>query len=98
MWRGADMNARKPPLAAWKLATRTKRNGGIDIINLATQNDAFLLKNLHKFYNSLNIPWVKLISENYYRNGIVPGPRPKVSFWWKSLLKFQTTYKGISRA
>jgi hypothetical protein len=27
MWRGADLNARKPPLAAWKLATRPKKEG-----------------------------------------------------------------------
>jgi hypothetical protein len=97
MWRGADMNARKPQLAAWKLATRPKKNGGLGIINLATQNDALLLKNLHKFYNRLGIPWVKLIWENYYRNGVVPGLRPKGSFWWKSLLKLLTAYKGISR-
>jgi hypothetical protein len=61
MWRGTDMNAKKPPLAAWKLATRPKRNGGLGIINLETQNDVLLLKNLHKFYNRLDIPWVKLI-------------------------------------
>jgi hypothetical protein len=61
MWRGVDMNARKPPLAAWKLATRPKSNGGLAIINLSTQNDALLLKNLHKFYNRMDIPWVYLI-------------------------------------
>jgi hypothetical protein len=61
MWRGTDMNAKKHPLAAWKLAMRPKRNGCLGIINLATQNDALLLKNLHKFYNRLDIPWVKLI-------------------------------------
>jgi hypothetical protein len=35
-WRGSDLNARKPPLAAWKLATRPKREGGLGIINLKT--------------------------------------------------------------
>jgi hypothetical protein len=61
MWRGADINARKPPLAAWKLATRPKRNGGLGIINLSTQNDALLLKHLVKFFNRKNIPWVRMI-------------------------------------
>jgi hypothetical protein len=46
----------------------------------------------------MNIPWVKLIWENYYSNGDVPGFRPEGSFWWKSLLKLLTTFKGISRA
>jgi hypothetical protein len=75
------MNAKKPPLPVWKLASRPKRNGGLGIINLANQNDSLLLKNLHKFYNRMDIPWVNMIWENYYRNGAVPGPRPKGSFW-----------------
>jgi hypothetical protein len=27
LWRGADVNVRKSPLAAWNLATRSKENG-----------------------------------------------------------------------
>jgi hypothetical protein len=79
MWRGADMNARKPPLAAWNLATRPKSNGGFGVINLSTQNDALLLKNLHKFYNRMNIPRFNLVCDNYYRNGVVSFYRPKGS-------------------
>jgi hypothetical protein len=30
MWRGVDLNARKPPLAAWNLATKPKKMGGGD--------------------------------------------------------------------
>jgi hypothetical protein len=81
VWRGEDLNARKPPLAVWKLATRSKENGGMGIMNLATQNDALLLKFLHKFYNKLDVPWVQLIWNNYYRDGSVPDGRPKGSFW-----------------
>jgi hypothetical protein len=73
------------------------------IINLATQNDALLLKNLHKFFNKLHkffnkldVPWVQLIWNNYYRNGTVPDGRPKRSFWWRGLLKLLTQFKGIS--
>jgi hypothetical protein len=55
------MNAKKPTLAACKLATGPKRNGGFGIINLVNQNDALLLKNLHKFYNRMDIPWVNMI-------------------------------------
>jgi hypothetical protein len=54
--RGADLNAKKPPQATWSLATRPKKGGGLGILNLKTQNDALLLKNLHKFYNKVNCP------------------------------------------
>jgi hypothetical protein len=33
LWRGGDVNARKPPMAAWKLVTRPKSKGGLDVIN-----------------------------------------------------------------
>jgi hypothetical protein len=96
MWRGSDLNARKPPLATWKLAIRPKRNGGLGILDLATQNDALLLKNLHKLYNRWDIPWVQLVWNNYYQNGSLPDSRLKGSYWWKAHLKLITKFKGIS--
>jgi hypothetical protein len=48
LWRGANLNARQPPLAEWKLATRPKK-GGLGVLNLETKNDVLLLKNLHIF-------------------------------------------------
>jgi hypothetical protein len=33
----------------------------LGILNLETQNDALLLKNLHKFFNRADHTWVKLI-------------------------------------
>jgi hypothetical protein len=27
LWRGGDINAKKPPMAAWKLVTRPKAKG-----------------------------------------------------------------------
>jgi hypothetical protein len=96
MWRGADVNARKPPLVAWKLATRPKENGGMGIINLATQNGALLLKISHKFFNRMDVAWVQLIWDNYYRNGTFLDSRPKGSFWWRGLLNLLTQYKCIT--
>jgi hypothetical protein len=29
-WRGPDLNAKKPPLAAWRQATRAKKKGSRD--------------------------------------------------------------------
>jgi hypothetical protein len=34
LWRGGDINGNKAPLAAWKLATRPKRKGGLGVIRL----------------------------------------------------------------
>jgi hypothetical protein len=51
LWRGGDINAKKkPPMAAWKLVTRPKTKGGLGVIKLTVQNDAFLMKNLHNFF------------------------------------------------
>jgi hypothetical protein len=36
MWRGVGLNARKPPLAAWQLTTRPKKEGELGILNLET--------------------------------------------------------------
>jgi hypothetical protein len=77
MWRGSDINAKKPPLVAWSLGARPKSEGGLGILNIATHNDAFLLKNSHKFFNRVDCPWVKLIWDNYYSSGNLPGSRPK---------------------
>jgi hypothetical protein len=34
LWRGSDVNAKKPPLAAWKLVCRPKKKGGLGVIKL----------------------------------------------------------------
>jgi len=64
LWRGCDINSKKPPKAAWKLVTRPKIEGGLGIIGLDKQNIALLCKNLHKFFNKIEIPWVQLVWEN----------------------------------
>jgi hypothetical protein len=100
LWRGGDINGNKAPLVAWKLVTRPKRKGGLGlgVIRMRLQNEALLLKNLHKFYSKADLTWVKLIWNKYYNNGRLPGQIMKGSFWWRSLLKLITTYKGIAQA
>jgi hypothetical protein len=34
LWRGGDLNAKKPPLAAWKMVCKPKRKGGLGVIKL----------------------------------------------------------------
>jgi hypothetical protein len=52
------------------MVCRPKDKGGVGILNLKVQNEALLLKYLHKFYNKVNTPWVKLIWNTYYREKI----------------------------
>jgi hypothetical protein len=98
LWRGGDLNAKKPPLVAWKLVTRPKKKGGLGVLKLRVQNDALLMKNLHKFFSKANLLWVKLIWNKYYGNGSLPGQRKKGSFWWRSVLRLLNTFKGIIQA
>ena len=43
-------------LAAWDMVCNPKSKGGLGVLNLPVQNEALLLKFLHKFYNKMNIP------------------------------------------
>jgi hypothetical protein len=51
------------------MAYHPKSQGGLGILNLRVQNEALLLKNIHKFYNQHDLPWVALVWNNYYRQG-----------------------------
>jgi hypothetical protein len=64
------VNDKKPPLASWKLVTRSKCKewGGGGIITFKFQIPALFMKNLHKFFMKANLPWVQLIWAKYYSN------------------------------
>ena len=63
LWRGADINNKKTPKVAWDMVCLPKDEGGLGVIKLQTQNEALLLKLLHKFFNRDDIPWVHLVWE-----------------------------------
>jgi hypothetical protein len=97
MWRNSKSNAKCKPLVAWKKCTRPKRKGGLEIINMRSQNVALLLKHLDKFYNKRDIPWVNLIWNTHYSNGEVShAAKDRRSFWWKDLLKLCDLFRGIA--
>lgn len=50
-----------------------KEEGGLGVINLEKQNEALVLKNLDKFFNKKDIPWVSLVWEKHYSNGKLPN-------------------------
>ena len=66
------------------------------MLNLRTQNEALLLKYLHKFLNKEDLPWVNLIWEKYYRNGRLPGATNIGSPWWRDILKQIDKFKGFA--
>jgi hypothetical protein len=96
LWRGADPNATHPAQATWHLAWRTKRKGGLRILDLKKYNEALQMKILHKFLNKQDIPWVQLIWRNRYNNGSLPPDGNSGSFCWKDVLKNLSTFLEIS--
>ena len=92
LWRGNDISRKGGNLAAWTMVSAPKRKRGLGVINLRLQNDALLLKHLHKFYNMEDIPWVHLIWDRYYTNKIPHAAREVGSFWWKDVLRLSSLY------
>lgn len=73
-----------------------KKQGGLGVVNTNAHNEALLLKFLHKFYTRADIPWVKLVWDNYYNNDRLSGQQNKGYFWWKDVVKLIDKYKGIA--
>lgn len=76
---------------------KPKEKGGLGVINLRLQNDALLLKQLHKFYNKEDVPWVHLVWDKYYVDKVPHTCREMGSFWWRDVMRLNTIYRGIAR-
>lgn len=96
LWQGVEVNARKPPKAAWKLVCAANEDEGLGVIDLRKQNEALLLKNLHKFFNKVDLPWVNLVWEKLYKHGKLPSHIKKGSFWWRDNLKLVSRFKSLT--
>jgi len=96
LWRGSAINPKKMPKAAWKMVCAPKIEGGLGVIDIEKQNKALLLKNLHKFFNKADVPWVDLVWEKHYRNGKLPNHNRKGSFWWRDNLKLLQDFKSFA--
>jgi len=46
LWRGSDLESKKPASAAWPLVCTSKSEGGLGVLNLRTHNEALLMKSL----------------------------------------------------
>ena len=96
LWRGNDDTTRGGNLVAWAAVMRPKDKGGLNVINLRLQNDALLLKQLHKFYNKVDVPWVKLVWNKYYVGKVPHECREMGSFWWRDVMRLNI-YRGVAR-
>jgi hypothetical protein len=97
LWRGSDLNSRKPSKAAWEMVCKPKEEEGLGVLDLQKQNEALLMKNLYKFLNRRDILWVTMVWKKHYPNGKLPGNTKKGSFWWRDILKLLETFKSLSR-
>jgi hypothetical protein len=99
LWRkkNGEVQSNGPALVSWDKICRPKNQGGLGVLNLSVQNNALLIKNLHKFFNKRDIPWVNMIWDSYYGNGALPSGRQEGSFWWKAHLKLIDPYKGMGK-
>jgi hypothetical protein len=79
LWRGQTWKT-KPPQVAWRLACKPKIKGGLGIMDITKQNEALLMKSLHKFFNRQDLPWVRLFWNNHYRDKGVPIDHKKGLF------------------
>lgn len=52
-----------------------KDHGGLGVLHVATHNKAPLIKNLHKFFNKLDLPWV------HFFGTLTTLMRPLVAGW-----------------
>jgi len=97
LWRGSDINSKKPSKAAWPMVYLPKEQGGLSVLDITVQNECLLLKHLHKFYNRTPIPWVQLVWDKYYARQRLPvqGRTFRGSFWWRDILKLVPKFKDI---
>jgi hypothetical protein len=70
LWGKKEDGKGKQSLASWEMICKPKSAGGLGILDFGKQNDALLIKQLHKFYNKAEVPWVQLVW-NYYTD-VVP--------------------------
>ena len=74
------------------MVCKPKRHGWLRVTNLRIQNEALVIKFLHKFYNKKYVPWVHLLWEAYYTKKIPHAPDAIGSFWWCDVLKLTLKY------
>ena len=94
LWRGNNQDSSKQSLASWEMICKPKSSGGLGILDFKKQNQGLLMKQLHKFYNKEDLPWVNLVWR-YYGNEVPHTANLCGSFWWRDIMKLQQQYRHI---
>lgn len=92
IWYGRE----GPALISWNKVCMPKDKGGLGVLDLHLHNNCFLMKHLHKFFNSQDLPWVQLVWELYFEGKSLSNCRVG-SFWWRDITKLIPTYKENSK-
>jgi hypothetical protein len=98
LWAREEDSSSTHSLAAWPLVCRPKNKGGLGIINFEIQNQALLLKQLHKFYSKADTPWVNLVWSLYSPDQAPHAQSRRGSFWWRDVFSLNNIYRGITSA
>jgi hypothetical protein len=96
LWAKEEDSSSVNSLAAWSLVCRPKNRGGLGIINFEVQNTALFLKQLHKFYCKMDLPWVKLVWSLYSPNASSHAQTRRGSFWWRDVFSLIDIYMRIT--
>ena len=86
LWRGNNQDSSKQSLASWEMICKPKSSGGLGILDFKKQNQGLLMKQLHKFYNKEDLPWVNLVWR-YYGDEVPHTANLCGSFWWRDIMK-----------
>lgn len=71
-----------------------KNKVGLGVLNLKVQNEALLLKYLHKFY--YDIPWVSSIWDSYYHDFVPHATTLCGYLWWHDIFKLADKYCQVA--
>lgn len=82
-------------LAAWSMVCKPKQHGSLGLLNLQLQNEALLLKQLHKFYSKQDVSWVNLVW-SLYEDEVPRALPPHGSFWWCDIISLVHIYRSIT--
>jgi hypothetical protein len=97
LWHGKEIQKQGKCLVSWDKVCLPKKAGGLGVLDLRKQNKALQIKNLYKFYNNQDIPWVKLIWQAYYQYGAVPiTSTSRGSFWWRDCIALIPEFKQFT--
>ncbi|XP_020102569.1 uncharacterized protein LOC109720094 [Ananas comosus] len=95
-WKGCSKISRGACLVNWKSICKSKRDGGLGILDLESMNAALLSKWWWRFFTEPQLSWCNLVKTLYYTRrsplhegtGFVPH-----SQWWKGVLRYRDVFR-----